>query len=46
VNIPVVVRMEGTNVEMGKQILAASGLNLTSASDLSDAAAKISAAVN
>lgn len=46
VNIPVVVRMEGTNVEMGKQILAESGLNLTSASDLLDAAAKIAAAVN
>ena len=46
VNIPVVVRMEGTNVDMGKQILAESGLNLTSASDLLDAAAKIAAAVN
>ena len=46
VNIPVVVRMEGTNVEMGKQILAESGFNLTSASDLLDAAAKIAAAVN
>ncbi len=45
-NIPVVVRMEGTNVDMGKQILAESGLNLTSASDLLDAAAKIAAAVN
>jgi len=46
VNVPVVVRMEGTNVEMGKQILADAGLNFTSASDLSDAAAKIAAAVN
>lgn len=46
VNIPVVVRMEGTNVESGKQILVESGLNLTSASDLLDAAAKIAAAVN
>ncbi|MFA5906434.1 MAG: ADP-forming succinate--CoA ligase subunit beta [Desulfobacula sp.] len=46
VNIPVVVRMEGTNVDMGKQILTESGLNLTSASDLLDAAAKIAAAVN
>ena len=43
--IPVVVRMEGTNVEEGKRILAESGLNLTSAEDLSDAAAKIAAAV-
>ncbi|MEH0021812.1 MAG: ADP-forming succinate--CoA ligase subunit beta [Desulfobacter sp.] len=46
INIPVVVRMEGTNVTEGKQILADAGLNLTSATDLSDAAAKIAAAVN
>lgn len=45
VNIPVVVRMEGTNAEEGKQILAESGLNLISASDLPDAAAKIAASV-
>ncbi len=45
INIPVVVRMEGTNVEIGKQILADSGLDLTAASDLLDAAAKIAAAV-
>lgn len=45
INIPVVVRMEGTNVTEGKQILADSGLNLESASDLLDAAQKISAAV-
>ena len=45
INIPVVVRMEGTNVDQGKQILADAGLNLTSASDLSDAAEKIAAAV-
>ncbi len=44
--IPVVVRMEGTNVTEGKKILADAGLNLTSAIDLSDAAAKIAAAVN
>ncbi len=44
-NIPVVVRMEGTNVEKGKQILADAGLNVTSASDLLDAADKIAAAV-
>ncbi|KJS02802.1 MAG: succinyl-CoA synthetase subunit beta [Desulfobulbaceae bacterium BRH_c16a] len=43
--IPIVVRMEGTNVEAGKQILAASGLSLISAVDLRDAAAKIAAAV-
>ena len=45
-SIPVVVRMEGTNVDEGKKILANAGLNLTSATDLSDAAAKIAAAVN
>jgi succinyl-CoA synthetase beta subunit len=46
VTVPVVVRMEGTNVEEGRQILADSDLNLTSASDLADAAEKIAAAVN
>ncbi|MFN2358006.1 MAG: ADP-forming succinate--CoA ligase subunit beta [Desulfotignum sp.] len=45
VTVPVVVRMEGTNVEEGRRILADSKLNLTSASDLSDAAEKIAAAV-
>jgi len=46
ISIPVVVRMEGTNVVEGKKILADAGLNLTSAVDLSDAAEKIAAAVN
>jgi succinyl-CoA synthetase beta subunit len=41
--VPVVVRMEGTNVEEGRRILAASGLGLTTASDLQDAAAKVAA---
>ena len=45
ISIPVVVRMEGTNVDQGKKILADAGLNLTSASDLLDAANKIAAAV-
>ncbi len=45
-NVPVVVRMEGTNVETGKKILEDAGLNLTSAADLSDAAQKIAAAVH
>jgi succinyl-CoA synthetase beta subunit len=45
INIPVVVRMEGTNVDEGKKILADANLNLTSASDLLDAAHKIAAAV-
>ncbi|KPJ98895.1 MAG: succinyl-CoA synthetase subunit beta [Desulfobacterales bacterium SG8_35] len=39
--VPVVVRMEGTNVEQGRQILAESGLNLITALDLQDAANKI-----
>lgn len=45
-SIPVVVRMEGTNVEEGKEILTGSGLNLFSATDLKDAAEKIAAAVS
>ncbi len=40
--LPVVVRMEGTNVDEGKRILAESGLDLISAADLRDAARKIS----
>jgi succinyl-CoA synthetase beta subunit len=43
--IPLVVRLEGNNVEAGKATLAASGLKITSASDLTDAAQKIVAAV-
>ena len=45
VNIPVVVRLEGTNVELGKQILAESGLPIVSADDLGDAAEKVVKAV-
>jgi succinyl-CoA synthetase beta subunit len=41
INVPVVIRMEGTNVEKGRKILAASGLNLITAKDLRDAADKI-----
>jgi len=44
-SIPLVVRLEGNNVEAGKQTLAESGLAVISASDLADAAAKIVAAV-
>jgi succinyl-CoA synthetase beta subunit len=40
IKVPVVVRMEGTNVEQGRKILAESGLNLISAKDLKDAAQK------
>ena len=42
--IPLVVRLEGTNVELGKQILAQSGLAITPADDLGDAARKSVAA--
>ena len=41
INVPVVIRMEGTNVEEGRRILADSGLNLITAIDLKDAADKI-----
>ncbi|PIE73185.1 MAG: ADP-forming succinate--CoA ligase subunit beta [Deltaproteobacteria bacterium] len=44
-SVPVVVRMEGTNVEEGRQILQDSGLTLISASDLGDAAQKVAAIV-
>jgi len=42
---PLVVRLEGTNVELGKQIIRDSGLNVIAADDLDDAAKKIAAAV-
>ncbi len=41
ISVPVVIRMEGTNVEEGRRILAESGLNLTTAVDLKDAAQKV-----
>ena len=44
-HVPLVVRLEGTNVDLGKKILADSGLPIVSADDLGDAAAKIVAAV-
>ncbi|MFM7604936.1 MAG: ADP-forming succinate--CoA ligase subunit beta [Prosthecobacter sp.] len=44
-NIPLVVRLEGNNVEAGKATLAASGLKITSADGLTDAAQKIVASV-
>ena len=43
--VPLVVRLEGTNVELGKKIINESGLNVISADDLDDAAQKIVAAV-
>jgi succinyl-CoA synthetase beta subunit len=44
-HVPLVVRLEGTNVELGKQILADSGLPIVSADNLGDAAEKIVKAV-
>jgi succinyl-CoA synthetase beta subunit len=43
--VPLVVRLEGTNVELGKEIIASSGLDVIAADDLDDAAQKIVAAV-
>jgi succinyl-CoA synthetase beta subunit len=43
--VPLVVRLEGTNVELGKKIINDSGLNVIAANDLADAAAKIVKAV-
>ena len=41
IKVPIVVRMEGTNVEMGRQILLESGLNFTVGEDMRDAAEKV-----
>ena len=41
IQVPVVVRMEGTNVELGRRILADSGLNFTVAENMRDAADKV-----
>jgi succinyl-CoA synthetase beta subunit len=43
--VPIVVRLEGTNVDLGKEILAKSGLNIISADGMADAATKVVAAV-
>jgi succinyl-CoA synthetase beta subunit len=42
--IPLVVRLEGTNVEEGKKILETSGINLVSAANMADGAEKVVAA--
>ena len=42
--IPLVVRLEGTNVELGQRILAESKLDIVTASDMADAARKVVAA--
>ena len=44
-SVPLVVRLEGTNVQQGKDILANSGLPIVAANDLGDAAKKIVAEV-
>ena len=44
-SVPLVVRMKGTNEDLGKQILADSGLPIIAANDMADAAQKIVAAV-
>jgi succinyl-CoA synthetase beta subunit len=41
VPVPIVIRMEGTNVEKGKQMLRESGLNFTTADDMNEAAQKV-----
>jgi succinyl-CoA synthetase beta subunit len=43
-SVPLIVRMEGTNVEQGKQILAVSGLPIISARNMAEAAEKAVAA--
>jgi succinyl-CoA synthetase beta subunit len=45
-NVPLVVRLEGTEVEQGRKILKDSGVNIISATDLTDAANKVVAATN
>ncbi|MDA9557819.1 ADP-forming succinate--CoA ligase subunit beta [Vibrio sp.] len=44
VNVPVVVRLEGTNAELGREVLANSGLDIIAAESLTDAAQKVVAA--
>lgn len=44
VKVPVVVRLEGNNAALGRQVLAESGLNIIAASSLSDAAIQVVAA--
>jgi succinyl-CoA synthetase beta subunit len=41
VRVPIVIRMEGTNVEKGKAMLVESGLNFTTAETMGDAADKV-----
>ena len=41
IKVPLVVRLEGTNVELGKKMLEESGLNISTASTMKDAALKV-----
>jgi succinyl-CoA synthetase beta subunit len=45
VRVPLVVRLEGTNVELGRKILAESGLAIAAATTMADGAEKIVAAI-
>jgi succinyl-CoA synthetase beta subunit len=45
IQVPLVVRLEGTNVELGKKMLGESGLNIIAASNMADAAEKVVKAV-
>ena len=44
VEVPVVVRLEGNNAELGREVLAESGLNIIAATSLTDAAQQVVAA--
>ena len=46
IGVPIVVRLEGTNVELGRKMLSESGLNIVNGADMGDAAAKVVRAVN
>ncbi len=46
IDVPLVVRLEGTNVELGRKILSDSGLNILNGSDMKEAARKVVEAVN
>ena len=46
VSVPLVVRLDGTNAERGREMLAQSGLDITPAANMKEAAAKIVAAVS
>ena len=45
VNVPLIVRLEGTNVERGKEIIKSSGIDITTADDLNNAATKAVASI-